>query len=147
MKHSKSWQNKECQRELEKYRLSKRLEDWKNFRSTVKETKCTFFDIEIQEITSRSCGAWKLMNWVKKCKLLAIKAIQYNSQPYIELDNLQQVLYLLFNLVQNYQINHNILDKIQSKTTMIWMPFLVEELKNSITKCSNTSTPELNKLL
>jgi len=30
---------------------------------------------------------------------------------------------------------------------MIWMPFLVEELKNSITKCSNTFISELNKLL
>jgi len=53
----------------------------------------------------------------------------------------------LFNLVQNYQINHNILDEIWSKTTMIWMPFLVKEFKSSITKCSNNSTLELDKLL
>jgi len=88
MKHSKLWWNEECQRELEKYRLLKRLEDWKNFRSTVKETKCIFFDIKVQEITSRSCGPWKLMNWVKKCKLLTIEAIQYNSQLCIKLNNL-----------------------------------------------------------
>jgi len=38
------------------------------------------------------------------------------------------------------------LDKIQSKTTTIWMPFLVEKFKSSIIKCSNTSTPGPDKL-
>ena len=39
------------------------------------------------------------MNWVKKQKLPAIEAIQYNSQPYIELDNLWEALHNLFNSV------------------------------------------------
>jgi len=45
------------------------------------------------------------MSWIKKCKLLAIKAIQYNNQLCIELNNLWQALYQLFNLVQNHQTN------------------------------------------
>ena len=88
MKYSKLWWNKECQKELEKYRLLKRLEYWKNFESTVKRTKYTFFDNKIQEIASRNYGPWELMNWVKKHKLLMIEAIKHNGQPCIELNDL-----------------------------------------------------------
>jgi len=31
MKHSNSWWNKDCRRDLENYRLRKSLEDWKTF--------------------------------------------------------------------------------------------------------------------
>ena len=55
------------------------------------------------------------MNWVKKHKLSAIEAIKYNGQPYIELDDLWQALYLLFNSVQNCQINMELLEEISSK--------------------------------
>jgi len=58
------------------------------------------------------------MNWVKKCKLPAIKALQYNSQLCIEISNLWQTLHQTFNLAQNYQINPNLLDEILSKPTM-----------------------------
>jgi len=37
------------------------------------------------------------MNWVNKHKLLAIEMIKYNSQPYIELNDLWQVLHSSFN--------------------------------------------------
>ena len=37
------------------------------------------------------------MNWVKKYKLPAIKALQYNGQLYIELTDLWQALYQTFN--------------------------------------------------
>jgi len=33
------------------------------------------------------------MNWVKKQKLLAMKAIKFNGHPYNELGNLWQALY------------------------------------------------------
>ena len=38
-KHLKSWWNEGCQRELEKYRTLRSLEDWKFFRSIIKKTK------------------------------------------------------------------------------------------------------------
>lgn len=58
------------------------------------------------------------MNWIKKHKLLAIKAIQYNSQPYIKLNDLWQALHQSFNLAQNYHINPDLLDEIPTKHTM-----------------------------
>ena len=58
------------------------------------------------------------MNWVKKHKLPAIKALQYNSQLCIEINDLWQALYQTFNLAQNCQINPNLLDEILSKPTM-----------------------------
>ena len=56
----------------------------------VKETKHMhmFFDNKIQKIVSKNCGSWELMSWIKKYKLLAIEAIQYNGQLCIELNNL-----------------------------------------------------------
>jgi len=87
-KYLKDWWNKNCHKYLEIYRQYKQIKDWRRFKDMVKKMKHNFFDLKIQEITNKKCGLWKLMNWVKKCKLLAIEAIQYNSQPYIKLDNL-----------------------------------------------------------
>jgi len=49
-----------------------------DFKNKVKITKHVFFNDKIQEIMSKNHRLWNLMNWVKKQKLLAIKAIQYN---------------------------------------------------------------------
>jgi len=38
-KHSKSWWDSNCNRDLEKYRSSKYIEDWRQFRNTVKKMK------------------------------------------------------------------------------------------------------------
>jgi len=62
MRHSKSWWNKNYNRDLVNYRLSKNLENWKTFQKTVKNTKSDFFDLKIQEIATKKQGSWKLMN-------------------------------------------------------------------------------------
>ncbi len=74
-----------------------------------------FFNNKIQEITLRNQKPWDLMNWIQKQKLPAIEAIQFNSRPCIELDDLWQALYSSFNSAHNHQININILNKILLK--------------------------------
>jgi len=66
MKYSKSWWNDKCNHDLETYRSTRSLDDWKVFRRTVKSTKRTFFDLKIQEIANKKQGLWKLMSWVNK---------------------------------------------------------------------------------
>ena len=66
-------------KKLDSYKFSKSIEDWRKFRNVVKKTKHMFFDIKIQEIVAKRYSLWKLMNWVKKCKLLAIKSIQHDG--------------------------------------------------------------------
>ena len=87
-KHSKSWWNKECNKDLVAYRSSRSLESWKTFQKTIKNTKREFFNLKIQEIANEKQGPWELMNWVNKCKLPAIKMIKYNGQSCLKLDDL-----------------------------------------------------------
>ena len=42
-------------------------------------TKRLFFNKRIQEIASKNKKLWKLMNWVRKYKLSATEAIQFNG--------------------------------------------------------------------
>ena len=55
-KHSKSWWNNDCNYALNKYMTTRSLENWKEFKSTVKSSKCIFFDDKIQEITNKKQG-------------------------------------------------------------------------------------------
>jgi len=50
---------------------------------------------------SKNHRLWDLMSWVKNYKLPAIKALKFNRQPCIEINNLQQTLYQTFNSAQN----------------------------------------------
>jgi len=40
------------------------------------------------------------MNWIKKQKLLAIEAIQFNGQLYIKIEDIWNTLYQTFNSAQ-----------------------------------------------
>ena len=62
IRHFKSWWNKKCNKSLNTYRMLKKLEDWKSFWKMVKNTKHTFFNLKIQEITNKKQGPWELMN-------------------------------------------------------------------------------------
>ena len=52
-RHSKSWWDLNCSRDLEKYKSTRRLEDWKQFKKMVKITKHSFFNQKIQEILDK----------------------------------------------------------------------------------------------
>ena len=85
------------------------------------------------------------MNWIKKHKIPAIKAIQYNSRPYIELDDLWQALHQSFNSAQDHQIDSQLLKEIPGKEVMEWNLFLKKEFISAIKKCNNFLTPGLDK--
>jgi len=85
------------------------------------------------------------MNWIKKHKIPAIEAIQYNSRPYIELDDLWQALHWSFNSAQDYQIDSQLLKEISGKEVMKWNLFLKKEFISTIKKCNNSLTPGLDK--
>jgi len=61
-KHSKQWWIDKCSHSLNNYRMSRSLNNWKNFKKVVKNTKRSFFDTKIQEVGSKSCSPWELMN-------------------------------------------------------------------------------------
>ena len=86
------------------------------------------------------------MNWVKKHKLPAVKAIKYNNCPCLEIDNLWHTLYSIFNLAQTCQINVDILEEILDKPSECWPSFSKEKFIKSITKYNNSSASGPDKL-
>ena len=85
------------------------------------------------------------MNWVKKQKLPAIEAIQFNGQLYIKLEDLWDILYSSFNSTQSHDADLQLLDKIPNIVAKVWTSFS-RELINAIEICNNLSAPGLNKL-
>ena len=86
------------------------------------------------------------MNWVKKSKLLAIKSILFNGEPYIKLDNLWDALHNSFNSMQSQEVNFHLLDKIPGKDVKKWALFSKGELINAIKKYNNLLALSLDKL-
>ena len=146
-RYSKAWWNEDCYYSLDKYYQTCSLENWKNFKSTVKKSKCSFFDDKIEEIANKKYSSWELINWVKKRKLFVIEAIQYERCPYIELEDLWNALYNSLNSTQAREIDLYILDKIPNKTTSMWNLFSKKELIDAIEKCNNLSAPGSDKLI
>ena len=95
-KHSKHWWTEECSRSLNNYRMSRSLDNWKNFKKVIKNTKRSFFNTKIQEVANKSHGLWELMNWISRCKLPAIKAIKYDSCPCLSMESLWEALHNTF---------------------------------------------------
>jgi len=56
------------------------------------------------------------MNWVKKHKLSAIEAIQYEECPCIELEDLWKALHNSFNSAQMREVDIHVLDEIPRKS-------------------------------
>ena len=109
--------------------------------------KQLFFYEKIQEIASRNMRSLDLINWVKKCKLPAIKALQFNRWLCVKLEDIWQVLYYMFNLAQNWQINLWLLDEVPAKPIYEWLSFFKTELRDAIKKCSSLSMSESNHIL
>ena len=87
------------------------------------------------------------MSWVNKHKLPAIKAIKYNGQPCLTINNLWNALHLTFNTALHHQVDINILDEVTDRSSSSWILFSKEEFKGAIANCNNSSTAELDKLL
>jgi len=86
------------------------------------------------------------MSWVKKCKLPAIKAIQYEECLCIELEDFWKALHNSFNSAQMCEVDIHVLDKIPRKLEKEWNLFSKQELIDILEKCNNLSVPGPNKL-
>jgi len=146
-KHSKQWWSNLCSMALNNYRSSRSQENWKSFKTTVKEAKRSFFDSKIQEIANKSQGPWELMNWVKKRKLPATKAIKFNDIPCLLPESLWHTLHNSFNTALHRQVNPSVLNKVERKLHQTWSPFSRFEFVSAISKCVDSSAPGPDKMM
>ena len=145
-KHSKSWWNEECRCALSNYRMTRNLENWKSFKSTVKSMKWSFFNTKIQEIANKKQEPWELISWVNKHKLPAIEIIKYNNQQCLNIDDLWNALYSTFNTALHRQVDIDILNEIADKPTSPWPSFSKEEFRLILSSCNNSFAPGPDKL-
>ena len=87
------------------------------------------------------------MNCIKKYKLPAIEALQFNGQLCIKLKDLWKVLHYMFNLAQNCQINSQLLNKMLVKSISKQLFFSKVEFRDVIKKCSTLSMPGPDHIL
>jgi len=86
------------------------------------------------------------MNWINRRKLPAIEAIKFNGQLCITLDSLWSALHDTFNHAINCQVDVDVLNKIESKTTSLWEPFSLHKFRSTIKKCNNLLAPGPDKI-
>ena len=135
-----------CSRDLEKYRLSRSLANWKQFNKTVKNTKYLFFNQKIQEIANKARRLQELINWVRKRNFLTVEAIKYDDCSCLEINDLWHALHSTFNIAQDCYVNIKILEEISNKTLEEWPSFLRKEFIKAIVKYNNSSAPRPDKL-
>ena len=87
------------------------------------------------------------MNWVNKHKLSAIKAIKYNNQQCLDINDLWNILHSIFNTALYHQVDVKILNEILEKLTFPWPSFSKEEFRITIANYNNVSAPGPDKLL
>jgi len=87
------------------------------------------------------------MNWVNKYKLPIIESIKYNNCQCLEIDNLWNILYSIFNTVLHHQVDVDILDEITDKPILSWPTLLKEEFRLALANYNNSSAPGPDKLL
>ena len=86
------------------------------------------------------------MNWIRRRKLSAVKAIKFNGHPCLSLESLWDTLYSIFNTSLNHQVDLNILNDIEHKLSSQWFFFSKEEFKQVISNYNNSSAPRPDKL-
>jgi len=86
------------------------------------------------------------MNWINKCKLPAVKAIKFNNQLCLEIDDLWNALHFTFNKAQDRHVDFSLLDELQDNKSEAWLPFSKVKFINVICNCNNSSIPKSNKL-
>ena len=140
-KHFKEWWNQDCTNCLNKYCESGNLQQWKEFKLVVCTVKRKFFDDKIHEIASSNKRPWDLMSWVRKKSLPAIESILYKNCPCNTLPDLWNALYKSYNLAENRLVNTRFLNELPQADSIEWPPFSSQEFRDTIAKCSSSSTP------
>jgi len=107
----------------------------------VRTVKREFFDNKIHKIASSNKRPWDLMSWVRKKSLPAIESISYENRPCNTLPDLWNTLHKSYNSAENRPVNTRLLNELPQADSVEWPPFSSQEFRDTIAKCSSSSTP------